>query len=620
MFLLLLLISVGQLHSQQIIATQVLVIGASTGGVAAAVQTARSGAKTLLVEETNMAGGMLTAAGVSCTDGNHHLNSGIWQQFREALYIHYGTRNLASGWVSNNCFEPHVADSIFKAWFLKEKNLQVKYGWWLDTIFTVNNNATGARFINENGKTLVVNASMIIDATDLGDAYAMAGAGYDIGMEDPAYSGEKEAKEKNNIIQDLTWAAILKNFGKGSDQSIEKPGGYQAADYYCSTADAICFGKPYTLHTPKVLDYGKLTTTDSSYPKYMLNWPVHGNDYYLDVIKLKPSKREKMYEGAKNKTLGFLYFLQQELGFKHIGLAADELNNGMAWAPYHREGRRLKGLVRLNINHIKNPNDYNLYKTGISVGDYPVDHHHGQYPGTVPVIDFPAIPAFNIPMGALIPKKIHGLIVCEKGISVSNIANGSTRLQPVVMLTGQAAGIMAAQCVKNKLQPRQLNVRSVQQELLKNKAYLLPFYDITPLDAGWEAMQRVAAAGLLIGEGKAEAWENKLFIYPDSTMGLNELENNIARMLPGLAKTKKDALLTRENILPLITRYNQLFVKQSRKKLPVKATINSDSESDMENNRKNLPLTRRQVAETLDKYLLLVRYSDVNINGDLIFQ
>ncbi|MBK6936955.1 MAG: FAD-dependent oxidoreductase [Chitinophagaceae bacterium] len=85
-----------------------------------------------------------------------------------------------------------------------------------------------------------------------------------------------------------------------------------------------------------------------------------------------------------------------------------------------------------------------MYRTGISVGDYPVDHHHAQYPGKVPEIEFPSVPAYNIPMGALIPEKIDGLIVCEKGISVSNIVNGTTRLQPVVLLTGQAAGMLAA--------------------------------------------------------------------------------------------------------------------------------------------------------------------------------
>ena len=132
--------------------------------------------------------------------------------------------------------------------------------------------------------------------------------------------------------------------------------------------------------------------------------------------------------------------MQTELGMKNIGLADDELDGGMALIPYNREGRRVKGLVRMNINHIKKPYDHTLYRTGISVGDYPVDHHHARYPGKVPEIEFPPIPAYSIPMGALIPENIDGLIVCEKGISVTNIVNGTTRLQPVVLLTGQAAG------------------------------------------------------------------------------------------------------------------------------------------------------------------------------------
>ena len=46
-----------------LINTDVLVIGGGVGGTAAAIQSARMGVKTVLIEETNMLGGMLTAAG-----------------------------------------------------------------------------------------------------------------------------------------------------------------------------------------------------------------------------------------------------------------------------------------------------------------------------------------------------------------------------------------------------------------------------------------------------------------------------------------------------------------------------------------------------------------------------
>lgn len=166
----------------------------------------------------------------------------------------------------------------------------------------------------------------------------------------------------------------------------------------------------------------------------------------------------------------------------------------------------------MNINHIKNPYDNTLYRTGISVGDYPVDHHHARYPGKVPEIEFPPIPSFNVPLGALIPEKTEGLVVCEKGISVTNIVNGTTRLQPVVMLTGQGAGVLAALSVKMKKKVREVPVRIVQEELLKAKAYLMPFVDVKPDDPHWEAIQRVGVTGILKGTGKAEGWGNKMFL------------------------------------------------------------------------------------------------------------
>jgi len=496
--------------------TRVLVAGGTTGGTAAAIQCARQGVQTIIVEPTPMLGGMLTAAAVSCTDGNDLLHSGMWQQFREALYKHYGKRDLASGWVSETCFEPHVADSIFKAWAAAEKNLKVLYGWYFDHALKQGDKVTGAVFINTKGQTITVNAAIVIDATELGDVFADAGAGYDLGMEDPQYSGEKEAPGKYDIIQDITYAAVLRDFGAGADKTIPKPAGYNEALYYCSTSNAPCTAKPYPMNTQEVLNYGRLTGLDALHPKYMLNWPKNGNDYYINVVEMKPIDRAAACNKAIQHTLGFIYFLQTKLGFKNIGLADDEVNNGLAFIPYNREGRRVKGMVRFSLTHINRPYDYTLYRTGIAVGDYPVDHHHNAYTGKIPPIPFPKIPAFNIPLGSLIPKDVDGLIVCEKGISVSNLANGCTRLQPVVMLTGQAAGIVAAQCTNNSIQPKSLDVRSVQRELLKNKCYLMPFCDVQPEDSAWAPIQRIAVTGIIKGVGKAEGWENKMFFYPDS--------------------------------------------------------------------------------------------------------
>ena len=415
--------------------TQILVIGGGAGGTAAAIQSARMGVKTILIEPTTMLGGMLTAAGVSCTDGNDQLPSGLWEEFRQALYKHYGRKKLNTGWVSNTNFEPRVGDSIFKALAANEKNLTVWFGYSFETVQKKDNKVTGATFRNEdNTEVLKIKAGVTVDGTELGDVLAAAGAAYDLGMDDPVVSGEKEARKKNDIIQDLTWAAILKDYGEVTDKTIEKPEGYDAKKYHCCNTEAPCTDKPWNGDKLKMLNYGKLPRSPGAkYDKYMLNWPAHGNDIYLNVVEDKYEVRKTKYESAKQHTLGFIYFMQTELGMKNIGLADDELDGGLALIPYNREGRRVKGVVRMNINHIKNPYDNTLYRTGISVGDYPVDHHHAQYPGKVPEIEFPHIPSYNIPLGALIPETIDGLIVCEKGISVTNIVNGTTRLQPVVL-------------------------------------------------------------------------------------------------------------------------------------------------------------------------------------------
>ena len=517
------------IHAQhhQTLRTEILVTGGTTGGIAAGLQAAHSGVKTIIVEQTPWLGGMLTAAGVSCTDGNDVFRSGIWQRFRGELKKHYQRKYLSTGWVSNTCFEPRVGDSIFKSWVKQEANLAVYYEWFFDKAFVKRNKVIGARFINLQNDTLTVYATLIIDATDLGDVFASAGCAYDLGTEDSSQSNESIAPGKSDVIQDMTWAATLQDFGPGTDMTIPKPPGYQPTDFYCSTADAPCNLTPYMHNTAKVLDYGKLPVTKGGV-RYMLNWPAHGNDTYLNVVDKKPIEREPLYVAAKNHTLGFIYFIQTELGMKHIGLS-DEFKtpDRLAYMPYHREGRRLRGVVRFNINHIIHPFQYNLFRTGIAVGDYPVDHHHARYPGKVPPIPFPPVPSFNIPVGALIPADINGLIVCEKGISVSNIVNGTTRLQPAVLSTGQAAGLLAAISVLNKQEPRSIGVRELQDSLLSNQCYIMPYADIHPADSAWRAVQVIGALGLIQGVGKSEGWSNKTYFYPDSLLLMNELVNNI---------------------------------------------------------------------------------------------
>jgi len=528
---LIILQSIGQCIAQvKTIRTSVLVIGGTTGGTAAAIQSARLGVPTILIEPSQMIGGMLTAAGVSCTDGNDKLESGLWQEFREHLYDHYHTRNLFTGWVSETCFEPKVGDSIFKMMIRKEKHLTLMLETDFKEITKKGNRVTGAVIRDNKQEFTRVEANITIDGTDLGDVFARAGAAYDLGMEDPGYAKESMAPGKYNIIQDLTWVAILKDYGKGSDRTLVRPNGYDSTQFFCSCTDAPCpEGKPYNVNADRMLSYGLLPGD-----KYMINWPAHGNDFIVNAVEMTDTERNKYWQLAREKTLGFVYFIQTQLGYKNLGLADDEFNGtGLAIMPYHREGRRIRGLVRVNVNHLVSPFDQPeaLYRTGISVGDYPVDHHHAPEKNA-PDIKFPRVPSFNIPLGALIPETIEGLLVAEKGISVSNIVNGSSRLQPCVMLTGQAAGALAAISVQQDIQPRKADIRLVQKALLDAGAWLMPYCDVPAADPAWRSIQQVGLTGILKGFGKPEGWENKTFFYPDSTMTVAELINGLKEVMP----------------------------------------------------------------------------------------
>jgi hypothetical protein len=545
--------------------TDVLVVGGGVGGTAAGLQAARSGVRAIIIEEGPWLGGMLSSAGVSATDGNHELPSGIWGEFRQKLYDYYGGPvKVATGWVSNTQFEPHVADSILKSMAAAEKNLTVLYGYTLTSVAVNKGTVTGASFKHKrSGTTLKVEAKQTIDATELGDVMAMANVPYSLGMESGSTSGESVGvNQTNEIVQDLTYVAILKDYGNGRDCTIVKPRGYDPNEFDGSSTDYYKdpSRKKPTVDAQKMLDYGKLPNQ-----KYMLNWPNYGNDTYLNIVEMNPGQRHKELEKAKQQTLRFVYFIQSDLGFKQLGLTDDEFPtpDRLALMPYHREGRRLIGIVKYTMTQIARPFDQDLYRTGISVGDYPIDHHHKKNLSAPQQLGFYPVPSYNIPLACLIPEKMEGLIVAEKGISVTNVANGTTRLQPVVMLTGQAAGVLAALAVKDSSMARKIPVRTVQAELLAHKAYLMPYNDVKPDHAYFKSIQRVGATGILRGDPTPHTWANQTWFRPDSLVNAQTFLQDVKTVLPVNGTMKGQHLSLGEAMILLQTVDIKINVKET---------------------------------------------------------
>jgi hypothetical protein len=73
---------------------------------------------------------------------------------------------------------------------------------------------------------------------------------------------------------------------------------------------------------------------------------------------------------------------------------------------------------------------------------------------------------FTIPYGALVSADTANLLAADKCLSVSHMANGATRLQPLVLNIGQAAGLAAALCLEQGCSPAELPVSALQEALI----------------------------------------------------------------------------------------------------------------------------------------------------------
>jgi hypothetical protein len=492
-----------------------------------------------------------------------------------------------------------------------EKYLTVKYHYQFKNIIKNGNSIIGAEFYEINkGAQLIVKAKRVIDATELGDALASAKVPYDLGMESNAVTGEKvNLAGANDIIQDITYVGILKDYGS-PQPLIPRPINYDSTEFDGSNTSFYkdTNRKRPSVDAKKMLEYGKLPNN-----KYMLNWPIYGNDIYLNVVEKTPKQREALLEQAKQQTLRFVYFIQKDLGFNHLALADDEFptKDKLALYPYHRESRRMHGMVRMLVQHVSKPFDtpQPLFTTGIAVGDYPVDHHHKKNSAAPQHLEFFPVPSFNIPLGALIPKAVSNFIVAEKSISVSNIVNGTTRLQPCVMQIGQASGLLAALSIKNRVDPKNISVRQVQLALLDANGYIMPYKDVTQKDRYFKAIQKIGATGLLRGVGVPTGWANATYFNPNDKVKLDEF--SIAWNKKFIAHSlKSDNDLTISDALFVAAKLSNTSVEKIKSSFELKW-----KSIGLENYDLQRPILRYELAAILDQYNVFNNF-DVDIYGN----
>ena len=585
----------------------VIIIGGGAGGTSAAIQSARNGAKTLLIEETNWLGGMLTSAGVSAIDGNYKLPSGFWGEFKDSLVSHYGDlESLKTGWVSNVLFEPRVGNDILKSIAKKEKNLKILYSTKVNSVLNLDTVSYNFIVKSSNGS---FSTKILIDATELGDILPMVDEEYSVGMDDKEkYDEDIAPNEKNNVIQDLTYVMILKNYNK--NVKIEKPINYDPSEFYCSTASINCPKSDKALWSPKqMMNYGELPND-----KIMINWPIYGNDYYSNILEMNPDQREEVFKKAKEKSLKYLYYIQDELGYENYSLSDDEFDtkDNFPLIPYYRESRRIEGITTLSLNYIKNPYDqiHDLYRTGVIVGDYPVDHHHDAHPDrkSLPQLAFYPIPSYSIPIGSLISKKNSNFLVAEKSISVSNLVNGTTRLQPVVLQIGQIAGLIASESIKNNINTHEIDIRDIQLKILNNGGYVQPYLDVEKDHPYFKAYQRIGSTGILKGTGINVGWSNQTWFYPEDKIDFLNLMQDL--------KPYYDLDKYELNDLKISSIFQWISLISGKDINEIEKTWKSLG---LNNFNKNKIINRGEFAIIVDYFLKPFQSFKIDFNGDIIY-
>ena len=512
--------------------TNILIVGAGMGGVAAALAALRLGHSVILTEETDWIGGQLTAQGVppdespwidayrtGATRSYRRMREGIRAYYRRYYPLLQTYRdkphlNPGMGSVSPITHEPRVGLAVLEgmlAPYLASGKLRLWLEHKLVRAEVTGDHVDAVTLLDMRAsRECTVHFDYALDATELGDLLPLAGVEHVIGAESQSQTGEMHALagDPDPLDQQAhSWCYAMDYF-PGEDNTIPKPEdydfwrGYQA-EFWPGPQLGWCTPEPTDLRTVcrPIFD----GPTDAVYledlwhfrrilyRKYypegffpsdvtLVNWPQI--DYWLGpLLGVPESEVEKHLQGAQQLSLSMLYWMQTEapredggMGYPGLRLRGDILGtDGLAKYPYIRESRRINARFTVLEEHIGVAQRGDLQGTAvfadsIGIGSYRIDLH----PSTAGrnYIDIPSWP-FQIPMGALLPVRVQNLLPAGKNIGTTHITNGCYRLHPVEWNIGEAAGALAAWALNHNLTPNQvydtLDKRTEFQQMLVDK-------------------------------------------------------------------------------------------------------------------------------------------------------
>lgn len=351
-----------------------------------------------------------------------------------------------------------------------------------------------------SGKEVILWAPYFIDATELGDLLALTKTEYVTGTESRKETRELHAPEKADPNNEQAFTVCFAmDYVPGANFVRDKPAGYDFWRNHIPKLTPAWSGKlldlnyssPSTLE-PKTLgfhpegiatgnalnlwNYRRIINKTNFKPGTysgditIVNWPQ--NDYMLGKLTDVPEKEfSKHVEGAKQLSLSLFYWLQTEVprpdggqGWKGLRLRGDIMGSedGMAKYPYIRESRRIKAVFTVLEEHVgaanralitgkKSGNTAADFYDSVGIGYYHIDLHPSSSGNNY--IDFASLP-FQIPLGALLPRRMENLLPANKNIGTTHITNGCYRLHPVEWSIGEAVGLLISYCLNNKIIPR----------------------------------------------------------------------------------------------------------------------------------------------------------------------
>ncbi len=482
----------------------VIVVGGDPEGVCAAVSSARNGLKTLLIEDDEALGGLMTLGKLNFIDicesrDGSILTQGLFMEFYEG--------------VGGTAFDVEKAKTFFYDWITNEKNATLKLNTKFIAPVMEDDYITGVVVEEENGEQVTYTAARIIDATVDADVAAAAGASYTIAGED---IGERDRHMGVTLVFELSgvdWDKVvnyLENDDNAGTGATEKTAwGYTREGYAYEPQDELMRLRGFNVARQ---DNGNV----------LVNALII---FGVDAMS-EESKAQGIARAQKELEYIVPYVQQNFIGFEQAQLV------GTASQLYVRESRHIVGEYQLTIDDVLENRDQ---WDKIAIVAYPADIQPtaGQTYGTV--IGSPD--RYAIPFRCLVPLHVENLLVIGRSASYTSLAAGSARVIPVGMAEGEAAGVAAAYSLDKQSSFREMSqnekaIASVQKQLKKQGAYLDDFEVHEDFMEHWaySGVKVIRSLGLLDG-----GYSNDYRL--DEAMGKWRLQNMINN---SMKKTGKD--------------------------------------------------------------------------------